>query len=124
LPIPSENYVFWGDDLWVSAAAALRQLRNRQAICIKANPLGDVTVMTSNISPTNISQWLQTRLGPLAMWAVTIVVALILFFVTEGSSYHQLVMGFLASAIALCVALSLFEAAWQAVTAMLGVSAD
>jgi hypothetical protein len=115
--------MFFAGDLWESAAAALRQLRNRQAICIKANPL-DVTLMTSNISPTNISQWLQTRLGPLAMWAVTIVVALILFFVTEGSSYHQLVMGLLASAIALCIALSLFEAVWQAVTAMLGVSAD
>jgi hypothetical protein len=86
--------------------------------------LDDTTLMTSDISPTNISQWLQARRGPLAMWAATIVVALILFFVTEGSSYHQLVMGLLASAIALCIALSLFEAAWQAVTAMLGVSAD
>jgi hypothetical protein len=80
--------------------------------------------MSSNISLTNLSEWLQARRGALAMWAATIAVALILFFVTEGSSYHQLVMGLLASAIALCVALSLFEAAWQAVTAMLGLSAD
>lgn len=46
-------------------------------------------------------------------WAVVIGAALIGFWLSEGTAYHQLVVGLLLSSVSLFVALSLIEALWR-----------
>jgi hypothetical protein len=53
-------------------------------------------------------------------WAAFIAAALVVFWATRGSQYHQLALGLLLSSITLLILLSLVELVWQVLEAMLG----
>jgi uncharacterized membrane protein len=53
-------------------------------------------------------------------WTALIAAALITFWATRGTQYHQLALGILLSSVALLVLLSLVELVWQAFEAMFG----
>jgi hypothetical protein len=55
----------------------------------------------------------QERYATIGWWAALIVCALIAYWVSEGTSYHQLAIGILASSTTLAGAMLLFEAAWR-----------
>jgi hypothetical protein len=62
------------------------------------------------------------RIAPSTVWswAGLIAAALIAFWATRGTEYHQLALGILLSSVTLLVLLSLVELVWQALEAMLG----
>jgi hypothetical protein len=53
-------------------------------------------------------------------WAAAICAALIVFWISRGTPYHQLAIGILASAVSLFVLMSLVEAAWFAANEFYG----
>ena len=53
-------------------------------------------------------------------WAALIAAALIAFWATRGTEYHQLALGIVLSSVTLLVLLSLVELVWQALEAMFG----
>jgi hypothetical protein len=50
-------------------------------------------------------RWLSVNLATIVIWAGLIVAAAIAFWISKGTSYHQLTVGILLSSIALPVAL-------------------
>jgi uncharacterized membrane protein len=54
------------------------------------------------------------------LWATLIAAALIAFWATRGTEYHQLALGILLSSVALLILLSLVEVIWRALEAMFG----
>jgi hypothetical protein len=48
----------------------------------------------------------------ICIWAAVIGVALILFWISRETRFHQLAIGILLSSVSLFVAMSLFEAVW------------
>ena len=59
---------------------------------------------------------------PLAawLWAAFIAAALVAFWATRQTQYHQLALGLLLSSITLLILLSLVELAWQLLEATFG----
>jgi hypothetical protein len=53
-------------------------------------------------------------------WAALIAAALIAFWATRGTDYHQLALGILLSSVALLILLSLVEVVWRALEATFG----
>jgi uncharacterized membrane protein len=53
-------------------------------------------------------------------WAALIAAALIAFWATRRTEYHQLALGILLSSVTLLLLLSLVELVWQALEAMFG----
>jgi uncharacterized membrane protein len=53
-------------------------------------------------------------------WAALIAAALIAFWTTRGTEYHQLALGILLSSVALLILLSLVEVVWRALEATFG----
>lgn len=55
----------------------------------------------------------------LRAWVAVISAALIMFWISRGTEYHQLAIGLLASSVSLFAAMSLFEFVWLAIAAFL-----
>ena len=53
-------------------------------------------------------------------WAALIAAALITFWATRGTEYHQLALGILLSSVALLILLSMVEVVWRALEATFG----
>lgn len=62
-----------------------------------------------------IAGWIKDEARVLCGWLAAICTALVGFWLSEGTHYHQLAVGLLASAVSFFVALALFEALWRTV---------
>jgi RsiW-degrading membrane proteinase PrsW (M82 family) len=63
----------------------------------------------------------RVKIDPSTVWSwALIAAALIAFWATRGTEYHQLALGILLSSVTLLVLLSLVELVWQALEAMFG----
>jgi hypothetical protein len=54
------------------------------------------------------------------LWAASIAAALVAFWATRETQYHELALGLLLSSITLLILLSLVELAWQVLDATFG----
>jgi hypothetical protein len=57
-----------------------------------------------------MQKWLKENHAP--AWAALIAFALIAFWISAGTAYHQLAIGVLAAAVTLLVVMLVFEALW------------
>ncbi len=60
-----------------------------------------------------MSRQLKEKYATIGWWAALIACALIAYWVSQGTTYHQLAIGILASSITLAGAMLLFEAVWR-----------
>lgn len=60
-----------------------------------------------------MAQGLQEYRSAIASFAALIAGALIFFWISRGTQYHQLAIGILLSAVTLAAALTLFEICWR-----------
>jgi hypothetical protein len=63
--------------------------------------------------------WLKREYPDFFVWLALGSAAVILFFVSFGTTCHQFAIGLLTSAVAWLLLITLFECAWQLVTAAL-----
>ena len=75
--------------------------------------------MTSKASATRtsaaeeLSALVQSNSRALAGWACLIVASLVAFWLTQGTPYHQLVVGILMSSSTLFILMAVFECLWR-----------
>jgi divalent metal cation (Fe/Co/Zn/Cd) transporter len=71
-----------------------------------------------------MKNWFKNNASVIWSWAALIGVAVIAFAATRGTSLQQLGIGLLTAAIALLVAVAVFEAVWQGITTWLDSTND
>jgi hypothetical protein len=71
-----------------------------------------------------MTSWLKNNASIIGSWAALIAVAAIICVASRGTQFAQLGMGLLTAAIALLVAVAVFEAIWQAVAARIDSADD
>jgi hypothetical protein len=64
-------------------------------------------------------RWIKESYPTIGWWTALIAGALILYWVSQGTTYHQLAIGILASAATLAAAMLLFEALWWSASALM-----
>ena len=67
----------------------------------------------------HMQQWIKENYPTIGWWTALIAGALILYWVTRGTSYHPLAIGILASSVTLAAAMLLFEAVWWSALALM-----
>lgn len=60
-----------------------------------------------------LSALVRSNARDLAGWACLIVASLVAFWITEGTQYHQLVVGILMSSSTLFILMAVFECLWR-----------
>jgi hypothetical protein len=73
------------------------------------------------VADHSLSGLIRHNYGALCTWGAAIGIALIGFFVTAGSQYHQLAVGILSTLVSLFVAMSVVEGIWVFVERLFGV---
>lgn len=71
-----------------------------------------------------MTNWLKTNAPVVWSWAALIAVAAIVFGATRGTSVAQFGIGLLTAAIALLVAMAVFELIWQTALKLAGSGND
>ena len=61
----------------------------------------------------DVKQWVGDNVASISLWSATVVVVLVLLWLTSGTPYHQLMIGIIASGVSLLVVMLLFEGIWR-----------